>query len=200
LAGTTFTVTGSHTYAKYGLNSVKVTIQEDGTNAVTVTTLGKVLDAPLTATGATLQAVRGLPFTGTVATFTDGNPLAQASSFLAYLTWGDGHTSLGRVTMISPGNFTITGANMYATDGVYQVGVQIKDPGGSVVTTTTQVTVVDPVGPAAPPPSGMVGPPTPTVYGGITNVAFSVFPDASGRARQGVRHHGRRPHRMHARR
>jgi hypothetical protein len=50
-----------------------------------------VRDVPVTAAGLTFAPDRGQPYTGSVATITDGNPLARASDFTNLrIQWGDG--------------------------------------------------------------------------------------------------------------
>ncbi len=50
----------------------------------------KVTDAALSATATPVSATQGTSFSGTVATFTDANPLSKASDFTATIAWGDG--------------------------------------------------------------------------------------------------------------
>src|SRR5207302_2340297 len=103
----------------------------------------KVTDAALTASTSAVNAVEGTAFTGTVATFTDANPNAPLSDFTATITWGDGQTSAGTITVGSGGSFTVTGTHSYATEGSPAIAVQIRDVGGSTVTANTTATVAD---------------------------------------------------------
>ena len=64
-----------------------------------------VADAPLTATGTTITAVQGTPFTGVVASFTDADPNGVAGDYSASIYWGDGQTSTGTVTANGSGGF-----------------------------------------------------------------------------------------------
>src|SRR5207249_5442677 len=66
-----------------------VTTRGSPVSAVAVNAIA-VADAPLQAVLVPIQAVEGTPFAGTVAAFTDGNPLALTPEFTASIPWGDG--------------------------------------------------------------------------------------------------------------
>jgi hypothetical protein len=139
--------------------------------------------APLKATGVTITgAVEGTPFTGTVATFTDGDANAVPSDFAVTINWGDGtplDTTSGHVTG-GGGNFTVTGTHTYATDATYQVKVTItdvnttEDVGGGSDTATSLADVANGpltvTGVAVTVPTGVTA----------TNVLVATFTDAGG--------------------
>jgi len=90
-AGDGFDVRLSYTYADElagGTFSVSVT---DGATTVSrsIDTFS-VADAGLTATAASVAAMIGVPFNGTVATFSDANPAGAAGDYAATIDWGDG--------------------------------------------------------------------------------------------------------------
>ena len=63
-----FDITGTHTYADEGSNSISVTIMDVGGSTALATTPAAIADAPLTVTASTtVHATQGLAFSGTVA-------------------------------------------------------------------------------------------------------------------------------------
>jgi hypothetical protein len=128
-------------------------LAEEGTFSITVvdpypngsvTALGDavVADAPLAAQGTSANATAGAPFSGAVASFTDGNPQGTAGEFRATIFWGDNTASVGTVTANGSVGFMVSGSHTYAGAGTYTVTVQIHDDGGSggPVTSTVVVT------------------------------------------------------------
>ena len=147
LGGGKYSVSGSHTYADEGTPTVTVSISDpdDPGGPATAPAAATVSDAALTATGSP-DFVSVNPVSGTLATFTDGNPGATTADFTSgggstTIDWGDGHTSQGTVTQTGPGQFAVSGTHSYATLGPYTITVNITDDGGSTATATTHVTV-----------------------------------------------------------
>jgi hypothetical protein len=127
VSGTTFTVTGSTTYAEEGSYPVAVYITDTAADGATSTqnvansmvtaqhTTVKVSDAPLTGKGVvqTSEVTAGKQFTTELATFTDRDPQAAANfgaagnsilgDYTATINWGDGTTSTF-VSNLSPAN------------------------------------------------------------------------------------------------
>src|SRR6185437_13567442 len=102
-ASGSFTVTGSHVYARLGSFAPLVSITDDtpGTASATATSSVAVADAPLTPSGVSLSLTEGTAFSGTVATFNDGNLLSSAGDFTATIDWGDGTPSTtGNVALV----------------------------------------------------------------------------------------------------
>ncbi len=98
------------------------------------------------ATGVTISPIAGQPFTGVVATFSDGLQTNPAG-FSATIDWGDGHMSSGVVAFNSQINqtningaivdvilFTVSGTNTYAETGSFPITVTITDPGNNTAT------------------------------------------------------------------
>jgi hypothetical protein len=111
-------------------------------------TAQNVADAPLTAAGANHRATQGIPFLGTVAHFTDANPLGLVSDYTATITWADGHTSPGTITPDGHGGFTVLGTNVFSQTGPSAVNVAIADKDGAQTTASGTITVDS--GPDAP--------------------------------------------------
>jgi hypothetical protein len=138
----TLVVLGTHTYMEEGTNTITVMIAEDGSSTVTqtATSAGNVADAALTITsliGPSL-ATLNVPFTGTVASFTDANPLGTVSDFTAVISWGDGTTSAGTITS-SNGTFSVSGSHTYTGNATSLFSVTVRDVGGATATSSTQL-------------------------------------------------------------
>jgi hypothetical protein len=114
--------------------SVTVTA-DDGNGGVTSQTFTwTVADAPLSAQGVPITETAGLRFDQEiVATFTDTDPLRQASDYSAAINWGDGTTNSGEIDGAS-GAFTVAGGHVYGRAGVFAVTVTVIDPAGGIVT------------------------------------------------------------------
>jgi hypothetical protein len=85
----------------------------------------------------TLQAKAGQAFTGTIASFTDGNPLATTGDFTATINWGDGQTTqVGSDAFVanSQGGFDLVPSHVYQAAGTYSISITVTDDGGSSIT------------------------------------------------------------------
>jgi hypothetical protein len=138
--GGPFTVSGSHIYADEGTYTIAVGVHDDGGSTATLSGTATVADGSLAATG-NPNLLSTNPLSGTLATFTDVNPLATTADFTATIDWGDGTTSTGAVTGPTGGPFTVSGSHTYATLGPETVTVHIVDDGGSKATAMTNVLV-----------------------------------------------------------
>ena len=158
---TTREVTGTHTYAEAGIyHGTLHWLNSDG-NPSTRAFDVKVTDAALSATATPVSATQGTSFNGTVATFTDGNPLSQASDFTATIAWGDGTAATaGTVATNAGGGFKVTGTHTYSKTGSFTTTITINDVGGSTASATGTATVSPPrpavtsVSPSAGPTAG----------------------------------------------
>ena len=88
-----------------------------------------------------VNASVGVPFTGTVATFSDADPNANAKDYTATINWGDGHLSNGTITKNAQGGFDVSGTNTYATPGNFSINVDIADFGGGPGMNGSQPTI-----------------------------------------------------------
>jgi hypothetical protein len=147
------------TYTAVGTYNVTISVKGPAGAQFTAFTTATVSDAPITATGMTLGLAPNLiftfpPFSGPVATFTDGNPNAMLSDFSATISWGDGTVSGGTITLspTMPGTFVVSGMHQFAPSSVpYQAIITIKSVGGSTATAFTTITISDtPITPGAP--------------------------------------------------
>jgi hypothetical protein len=124
----TFTVSGDHTYAAAGTDTVMVTLSDDGSGTAAATAKSTAKVAGLARQVSLTAATEGLaiPVRTTVATFTDTNTSDTASSFAATIKWHDGPPTSGTVTG-SNGRFTVAGGHTYADEGSFPLGVTITN-------------------------------------------------------------------------
>jgi hypothetical protein len=84
-------------------------------------------DQPISATGTTINAVEGAPFSGLVATFSDPDTTATASEYAATIDWGDGSPSTSGTIGGAAGAFSVNAAHTYTEEGTYTITVVITD-------------------------------------------------------------------------
>jgi hypothetical protein len=135
-----YTVTGAHTYAEEGADTVTTTLQQGTNNVDSTQSTATVGDAALSASGKTLTSAAS-SFSGNVASFSDANTAAPVSDFSASINWGDGSApTAGTVTSAGGGSFNVSGSHSYATTGQYTITTTINDVGGSSATATSTLT------------------------------------------------------------
>jgi len=139
-----FNVVGSHAYAEEGTYTAQITVTDIGGSVGGANTNVNVLDAALSASGATINATEGaLLGNAVMATFTDANPNGVAGDFTATINWGDGTLSAAVVSTNGTGGFNVSGNHVYADEGTYNAQITVTDDGGSSVTANTTVSVAD---------------------------------------------------------
>jgi photosystem II stability/assembly factor-like uncharacterized protein len=170
----TFTVSGTNTFTQAGSFSTKITVDDVGGSIGTFTLGANVADAALTSASVPISAVKGVAFTGKVATFTSANPFAQASEFSATIDWGDGSAPSPGVIAGSIGSFTVSGAHVFAlaSPGLsVTVTIVHNVPGGNTTSTTDTAHVLVPISGAMSPASDSGV----SSHDGITNDNHPVF-------------------------
>jgi RHS repeat-associated protein len=137
---TTFTVSGTHTYADEGVYNLSVTVTLSVGGPLTAAGPAVVADANLSGTANNLTAWVGQPLgfvpgqsdnPVTVATFTDSNTGATVTDFAGTtVNWGDGTTSTPTVVAGSPaGTFNVQANHSYVQPGSYTVTTTVLDKG-----------------------------------------------------------------------
>jgi hypothetical protein len=99
----------------------------------------------ITASPVNFSASEQSSFNGTVATFTDDNPSAQPTDFVAVIDWGDGSaTTFGNITE-NAGTFSVAGQHTYADEGTFSATVTIteQEPGTGFASVTDTATVAE---------------------------------------------------------
>jgi uncharacterized repeat protein (TIGR01451 family) len=171
----TFNVSGNHTFADELTGSYSVTLTEDapGTATSTATAALTVAEADSLSGGvAQMAPVEGAAFSGAVATFTDTSVNNVAGDFTASITWGDGSSSAGTVTLLG-GSATVSGNHTYLEQGAYTLAATLSDdaPGTATATASGTVNVAD----AAL--AGTGNPPHGTAGVQLANVVVGTFTD-----------------------
>ena len=91
-----FEILSSHEYDDFGKYPIGISAKDDGSSASTAAQTITITDAAFTAVGVgQLQALEGVPFTDTVATFSDSNSHPNLDDFTATIVWGDGDDIIG---------------------------------------------------------------------------------------------------------
>jgi hypothetical protein len=144
--GVTWSISAAHAYAEEGTYAYTVTVTDEDDAAATVSGSANIADAPLTAgSPVALTPNTGATISTNVGSFTDENPTAPTTDFIATINWGDGSSSAGTITQ--PGGvgtaFVVSGSHAYANPGNYNPAINILDVGGSAVTLTGSATVTD---------------------------------------------------------
>jgi hypothetical protein len=169
------TFVGHHTYAEEGIYNGTLSYTNDCGTHTAVPFDVKVADAPLSGSPSSVNAGAGQPFSGPVATFTDGNPNGKAGDFSATISWGDGTSSSGTVSGAGP--FTVNGTHTYAAGGFYPVSVSVSDVGGASTAATSTATVAFETQPVL-----TVG--APPAVTSTTSAAFAALVNPEGLATQ----------------
>ncbi len=139
----TYTVSGTNTYAEEGAYGVSIKVLGNDGSSVTLSGTVTVPDAPLSAIAAAFSPREGVPFAGTVATFTDADPNGVLTDYTATIAWGNGVTTPGTLKANAGGpGFTVSGTNTYAAGGTYTVTVTVADAGGARTTVQQVITVI----------------------------------------------------------
>ena len=136
-----FSVSGTHPFADEGSFSGTLTVHDaadDLTKIAPVTFTVAEGDA-LAGTGVDFSRAPGIPFSGTVANFTDTNHANVAGDFTATIVWGDGNTTAGVVTGGS-GAFAVSGSHTYAFPGVFTVTTTLADDAPGTASAIAQST------------------------------------------------------------
>ncbi len=138
----TYYVLGSHQYTLEGDYTTTVTVTDVGGSTLTLGNSVLITDATLKGTLTPPALVEGQAFSGTLATLSDADKLANdPTNYTAVINWGDGTTTTGAITGGSQ-NFAIAGSHTYATNGNYATTVSITDDDGGATLTLKGTTVV----------------------------------------------------------
>jgi hypothetical protein len=145
MGGGVFAVSGTHTYADEGTFSVPVQVKDNVSmlTANTTSTANVAEGDALTGHPVTFTPTASIPFTGTVATFTDTNAANVPSDFTATINWGDPNTITTGTVTGGGGTFSVSGTHTYAAAGSYIVKVTLTDdaPGSATATATSAANV-----------------------------------------------------------
>ena len=157
--GAGFAIIGSHTYAEEaaGLAFQVRVVDGGGASDAKSASIAVADAAPLSATGLTIVATQGTAFSGIVATFTDADPDGSLGDYTAVITWEDGSTSPGTISVDAGGGFDVNGTHTYSAADP-RISVLITDVGGAKHTATVGVseTAANHLVVTTEPPAGVV--------------------------------------------
>jgi hypothetical protein len=136
-----YQVQGSHTYNEAGTYTVTVTITDVGGAKAVANSTASVADAALSGSLTGIRPVHNTPFSGTVATFTDGNSFATMADFTATINWGDGTTTTATVVQNADGSFSLQGSHTYLSTGMFTMTVTVSDDDGALLTLKGKIRV-----------------------------------------------------------
>jgi phosphodiesterase/alkaline phosphatase D-like protein len=152
LAGSTFSVAGSHTYPEEGDYPIKTTITHQGIST-TVTGMAHVADAPLMpGTFSPPVATEGAAFSGTVFNFTDTDLNGAPGDYTATVVLGDSHTVIltstlsadGQIVAHGDGSFDVNLTHTYAEELANQTfSVTVTDHNETTGASTSSFGVAD---------------------------------------------------------
>ena len=110
--------------------------KSSGIEVIPVANNGRLLAQP-----ADVQAVAGVAFTGTLATFVDTSPGGLVRDYIATTTWDDGTVSTSQVQPDPSGSgYDVVDSHTYSSVGTHTVRISIQSyDGAGVQLTTTEV-------------------------------------------------------------
>jgi hypothetical protein len=90
-----------------------------------------------------VSASVGTPVNSVVATFSDTDATPGPQAYVANINWGDGHITNGVVTSNGRGGFNVSGANTYASAGLFPLSVDVEkfDASGTSISLTNTALV-----------------------------------------------------------
>jgi extracellular elastinolytic metalloproteinase len=141
---TTFDVRGTHEYREGGDYTLRITANKVGGISVSTTTTLPVASIPLDGAGVSIVLDEGVPFTGTVATFTDPDPdPSDETSYTALIDWGDGAVTAGTIATQGGNAFVVGGSHVYG-GGDYPIRVTVRNVlGGTPTVLSGSASVTD---------------------------------------------------------
>ncbi len=144
-----FAVSGTNLYAAPGTYNITITVQDNLGDMTTIDSKAVVASPVLTPIPTTVNFSTGVAPSPspTIGSFLDSDISAPATSFTASIDWGDGNKSAGTVTTTTPasGVYAVTGTNLYAAPGTYNIVILVTDSFGDTATIDSKVIVASPV-------------------------------------------------------
>ncbi len=127
-----FAVAGTHTYARPGIYTARVSASVDDGRNVGTNVIVRIAGGDYRLAGQNLLAIEGFHTpVQKLASFTlaPGTTLAQYS---ATVRWGDGGVSPAQIGSSLDGRPIVTGAHTYARAGIYVMNVVLRGPHGGL--------------------------------------------------------------------
>ncbi|HJT33913.1 MAG TPA: DUF4214 domain-containing protein [Pirellulales bacterium] len=156
-AGGGYVVSGSHLYAEDGSYPITVVVDNIDGSPTTIDTTATIVEAPLMGTGVPVTGIEVTNSTMPVATFTAGQE--PVSSFTASIDWGEGVTTPGTITLLSNGQYQVSGTYGYLDEGSYPIAVTVTESGEPSSTTVIRTMATIDEGPPSADGPGIAGTP-----------------------------------------
>lgn len=156
-AGGGYVVSGSHLYAEDGSYPITVVVDNLDGSPTTIDTTATIVEAPLVGTGLPFTGMEVTNATMPVATFTAGQE--PVSSFTASIDWGEGVTAPGTITLLSSGQYQVSGTYAYLDEGSYPIAVTVTESGEPSSTTVIRTMATISEGPLSADGPGIAGTP-----------------------------------------
>ena len=134
IAGATSTILGIPVSAGLNGNQYRAVFTNSvssATSAAATLQVSSTSNVTLTPQPLTLHPVLNAAFVETVGTFTSSNASLPASSYSAFVSYGDGGGFIGNIISTGGGTFSVTGGHAWTTTGTFAVTVTVTGPGGS---------------------------------------------------------------------
>jgi SdrD B-like protein len=132
----------AHKFSEEGVFTVSETVTDNASHVSNKATFSvNVADATLSGSALPISATLGKLFSTKLATFTDSDPAGVASDYKATITWGDGSTSAGTISLTSGTTFSVSASHTYTAKGSFNVVVKIVDSGGATISPTNKAVV-----------------------------------------------------------
>lgn len=156
-AGGGYVVSGSHLYAEDGSYPITVIVDNIDGSPTTIDTTATIVEAPLVGGGLPVTGIEVTNATMPVATFTAGQE--PVSSFTASIDWGEGVTTPGTITLLSSGQYQVSGTYGYLDEGSYPIAVTVTESGEPSSSTVIRTTATVSEGPPNADGPGIAGTP-----------------------------------------
>ncbi len=124
----TFAVSGTHTYARAGIYTIKVTATGNKGAVGIARTMAIINAGPIVAVGQQFDVKGPTAANRVLATFTDSGTPARPTDYTATVDWGDGVTTKGVVAKVATG-FVVRGTHVYKDTEPFAISVRIHKAG-----------------------------------------------------------------------
>jgi subtilisin family serine protease len=123
-----YSVTGAGKVYDFGTYTATISIIGNGGARASATAVVNARNEPLAVQTQDIGVVsEGTQFSGVVGTFADPNQNSTATNFQATIDWGGGHTSVGTILQVGPGQFEVRATRAFSAIGPQSFGVSVTD-------------------------------------------------------------------------
>jgi hypothetical protein len=139
-----FDVMGTHAYEIPGEADIAVRVSDSAGRGASTLVPVVIANAALSTQGRSINARAGQPFSGVVATFTDGDLLSTPGAYTASIDWADGTQSAGTIEGSAQSGFVVVGSHTYPSnvEGAAEILIEIVEPDGDFVVASSPVVIL----------------------------------------------------------